>query len=71
MLGLLGLNGAGKSTALQIFAGVMTGILFYMLNGLFANPAAINSWSPLLSAVTPSVLFLLTAAVMIWWVEKR
>ena len=56
---------------MQIFAGVMTGILFYMLNGLFANLGAINSWSPLLSAVTPSVLFLLTAAVMIWWVEKR
>jgi lipopolysaccharide export system permease protein len=32
---------------------------------------AINSWSPLLSAVTPSVLFLLTAVVIIWWVEKR
>ena len=56
---------------IKIFAGVMTGILFYMLNGLFSNLGVINSWSPLLSAVTPSVLFLLTAVVMIWWAEKR
>jgi len=39
---------------LKIFAGVMVGILFHMLNGLFANLGAINSWSPVLSAVTPS-----------------
>ena len=60
-----------ERTSLRIFAGVMTGITFYMLNGLFANLGAINSWSPLLSAVTPSAIFLLAAASMIWWVEKR
>jgi hypothetical protein len=47
----------------------MIGILFHMLNGLFANLGAINSWSPVLSAVTPSALFLLAAITMIWWVE--
>jgi lipopolysaccharide export system permease protein len=39
----------------------MIGVLFHMLNGLFANLGAINSWSPLLSAATPSALFLLAA----------
>jgi lipopolysaccharide export system permease protein len=49
----------------------MIGILFHMLNGLFSNLGAINSWSPLISAATPSALFLLAAATMIWWVERR
>ncbi|WP_291990444.1 LPS export ABC transporter permease LptG [Candidatus Accumulibacter sp. ACC007] len=59
------------AVGLKIFSGVMIGILFHMLNGLFANLGAINSWSPLLSAVTPSLLFLLAAITMIWWVERR
>lgn len=57
--------------SLKIFAGVMIGVLFHMLNGLFSNLGAINSWSPMLSAVTPSVLFMLAATGMIWWVERR
>ncbi|HPT49195.1 MAG TPA: LPS export ABC transporter permease LptG [Accumulibacter sp.] len=58
-------------SGLKIFAGVMIGIFFYMLNGLFSNLGAINSWSPLLSAATPSTLFLLAAIMMIRWVERR
>jgi lipopolysaccharide export system permease protein len=57
--------------SLKIFSGVMIGVFFHMLNGLFSNLGAINSWSPLLSAVAPSALFMLTAVVMIWWVERR
>ena len=60
-----------ERVGLKIFSGVMVGILFYMLNGLFSNLGAINSWSPLLSAVTPSALFLFAAATMIRWVDKR
>jgi lipopolysaccharide export system permease protein len=59
------------AVGLKVFSGVMIGILFHMLNGLFANLGAINSWSPVLSAVTPSALFLLAAITMIWSVERR
>lgn len=59
------------AVGLKIFAGVMVGIFFHMLNGLFANLGAINNWSPLLSALMPSVLFLLAATAMTWWVERR
>jgi len=59
------------SVSLKIFAGVMLGILFYALNGLFSNLGIINSWPPLASAVAPSAMFLLAAAVMLWWVERR
>jgi lipopolysaccharide export system permease protein len=57
--------------SLKIFAGVMVGILFYMLHGLFSNLGVINSWPPFASATAPSALFLLAAVVMLWWVERR
>ena len=57
--------------SLKIFAGVMLGILFYALNGLFSNLGIINAWPPFASATAPSALFLLTAIAMLWWVERR
>jgi lipopolysaccharide export system permease protein len=57
--------------SLKIFSGVMIGVFFHMLNGLFSNLGAINSWSPVVSAMAPSVLFMIAAAGMIWWVERR
>lgn len=60
-----------SGVSLKIFSGVMIGVFFHMLNGLFSNLGAINSWSPLISAISPSALFLFAAAGMIWWVERR
>lgn len=57
--------------SLKIFAGVMMGILFYALNGLFSNLGAINAWPPVATAIAPSALFMLAAASMLWWVERR
>ena len=57
--------------SLKMFSGVMIGVFFHMLNGLFSNLGAINSWSPIISAISPSALFMLAAAGMIWWVERR
>ncbi|PKO85485.1 MAG: LPS export ABC transporter permease LptG [Betaproteobacteria bacterium HGW-Betaproteobacteria-12] len=57
--------------SLKIFAGVMLGILFYALNGLFSNLGIINSWPPFASATAPSAMFLLAAVGMLWWVERR
>jgi lipopolysaccharide export system permease protein len=57
--------------SLKIFAGVMLGILFYALNGLFSNLGVINAWPPVASAAAPSLLFLLAAISMLWWVERR
>lgn len=57
--------------SLKIFSGVMIGVFFHMLNGLFSNLGVINSWSPAISAIAPSALFMLVAMGMIWWVERR
>lgn len=57
--------------SVKVFIGVMLGIFFHMLNGMFSHLGVINSWTPLVSAVTPSVMFLLAAGSLLWWVERR
>ncbi|MBS4020375.1 MAG: LPS export ABC transporter permease LptG [Dechloromonas sp.] len=57
--------------SLKIFAGVMLGIAFYALNGLFSNLGVINAWPPMASAAAPAALFFLAAVSLIWWVERR
>lgn len=57
--------------SIRVFTGVMIGILFHMLNGLFANLGIINHWPPFFSAITPSLLFLAAAAGMLWWEDRR
>ncbi len=59
------------AVSVKVFAGIMLGIAFHMLNGLFSNLGIINSWPPYFSAMTPSALFMLAAAGMLWWVERR
>lgn len=65
------LQGRSGGVGLKVFAGIMLGIGFHMLNGLFSSLGAINSWQPITSAVTPGLLFLLGAVGMLWWVERR
>jgi lipopolysaccharide export system permease protein len=55
----------------KIFAGIMLGVLFHLLNGLFSSIGIIQNWAPLYSAALPSVIFLLTAMAMMWWVERH
>ncbi|MDD5298666.1 MAG: LPS export ABC transporter permease LptG [Rhodocyclaceae bacterium] len=60
-----------EGVSVRVFAGIMLGILFQMLNGLFSSLGVINSWPPLLAAVTPSILFLFMALAMLWRAEAR
>jgi lipopolysaccharide export system permease protein len=57
--------------SVKVFLGVMLGVGFHLLNGLFSNLGVINAWPPLLAAVTPSALFLAAAVLMLYWVERR
>lgn len=59
------------AVSIKVFAGIMLGIAFHMLNGLFSSLGAINDWPPFWSAITPSGMFLLAAGGMLWWVERR
>lgn len=66
----LGNQRSGNVSA-RVMTGVMLGIGFYLLNGLFSNLGVINSWPPILSAGIPSVLFLLLAVVLMWGVDRK
>lgn len=57
--------------SLKIFGGIMLGIFFHMLNGLFSSLGIIHNWPPLGSAIAPSALFMLAAVLLIAWVERR
>lgn len=58
-------------TSIRVFMGVMLGIGFQLINGLFSSLGVINSWAPFFSAITPSVIFLVAGGGMLWWVERR
>ena len=61
----------GGTVSLRVFTAIMLGIGFHMLNGLFSNLGVINQWTPFLSAVTPSAIFLAGAGGLLFWVERR
>ncbi len=57
--------------SLKIFAGVMLGVLFYMLNKLFAHLGVLHTWPPLAIAALPSLLVLAAALGALYWIERR
>jgi lipopolysaccharide export system permease protein len=57
--------------SLKIFIGIMIGVSFELLNGLFSHLGLLNTWSPLATALLPSTVFLLFALGALWRVERR
>jgi len=55
----------------KIFAGIMLGLVFHLLNRLFAHLGLLSDWPPMFSATFPMLFFLGAAMVMMWWVERR
>jgi len=63
----------GRQTGVgaKIFAGIMLGITFHFLNRLFSHLGLLNDWWPAVSALMPTLTFLVIALGMIWWQERR
>lgn len=57
--------------SLKIFAGIMIGVAFQLLNNLFSHLGLINTWPALATAALPSTLFLLLAIGALWRMERR
>jgi lipopolysaccharide export system permease protein len=55
----------------KIFAGIMLGLAFHLVNRFVGHAGAIYEWPVMLSAVLPSLLFLALALAMIWALERR
>jgi lipopolysaccharide export system permease protein len=56
---------------IRIFAGTILGLVFFLLGRLFAYVGVINDWPPLFAAAFPVVAFVMVAATMLWWLERR
>ncbi len=57
--------------SLRIFSGIMIGMVFYLLNSLFSHLGLINTWPALMTALFPSLLFLLFAVMGLRYVERH
>jgi lipopolysaccharide export system permease protein len=54
----------------KVFAGIMLGIAFHFLNGLFSHLGLLNTWPPLLSVSIPSLGAFALALGMLAWVDR-
>lgn len=59
----------GAST--KIFIGIMLGVLYQILNRAFVHLGLLNDWAPLVSAIVPTILFLLAGVMMLHHVNRR
>jgi lipopolysaccharide export system permease protein len=59
------------AVGVKVFLGIMLGIFFHLLNSLFAHIGLLHNWPPFAAAAMPSMAFLASAMVMMWWVERR
>lgn len=57
-------------TSYKVFAGIMLGIAFHFLNGLFSHLGLLNTWPPLLAVSIPSAAAFMLALGMLAWVDR-
>lgn len=55
----------------KVFAGIMLGVGFHLVNRLVGYVGSIYEWPVALSAMLPSTLFLAAACTLIWLLERR
>lgn len=55
----------------KVFAGIMLGIIYQIMNRVFVHLGLLNDWPPGFSAITPTLLFLTAGISMLFWVERR
>jgi lipopolysaccharide export system permease protein len=65
------LHNRSGGVSLKIFIGIMIGVGFILLNSLFSHLGLLSTWPAFLTAVAPSLLFLLLALGALWWVERH
>lgn len=55
----------------KIFAGIILGILYQVMNRVFIHLGLLNDWSAFTSAIMPTFLFLIGGICMLVWVESQ
>jgi len=54
----------------KVFAGIMLGVAFHFLNGLFSHLGLLHTWPAWLAAGVPSMIALALAVGMLAWVDR-
>lgn len=54
-----------------VFAGVMVGISFFLLNNVFGYVGRLNNWEPWLAAASPSILYSLASLTAFGWLVLK
>jgi len=54
----------------KVFVGIMLGVAFHFMNGLFSHLGLLNTWAPWLAAIIPGGVALLLALGMLLWVDR-
>lgn len=67
--GFIQQRASGAST--KIFIGIMLGVLYQILNRVFVHLGLLNDWSPLFSAIMPTILFLMAGLVMLRQIDRN
>ncbi|HEX6002428.1 MAG TPA: LPS export ABC transporter permease LptG [Burkholderiales bacterium] len=55
----------------KVFAGIMLGLGFHLLNRLFGHLGLLNDWPAAVTALVPPLIFLSVAVALVWWQERR
>ena len=59
------------SVSTRVFAGIMLGLGYHLFNRLFAYIGLLNDWPALMSAIVPTIGFLLLGIVLLIRVERQ
>ena len=54
----------------KVFAGIMLGVAFHFLNGLFSHLGRLNTWPPLVAVSIPSIVAFVVAVGLLRWVDR-
>lgn len=55
----------------RVFAGILVGVGFHLVNSLFSHLGVLTALSPMAMSAVPSMLALLVAAAALYWVQRR
>lgn len=60
-----------SSTSTKIFVGILIGVVYQILNRVFIHLGVLNDWSPMISAMTPTVMCLIAGLGLMFAIERR
>ncbi|MFW5432480.1 MAG: LPS export ABC transporter permease LptG [Methylophilaceae bacterium] len=60
-----------SSNSTKIFVGILLGVVYQIMNRVFIHLGVLNDWPPLMSAIIPTILFLLAGLSLVFIIERR